>query len=148
MDKLFTANANAQAVSRGAKTDAIIMSWKHLGTAMKELENVKGPYQQVEGSLKATHAGFMEIEVYSPRKGQKLKLVGIQEMDDDMIIGFDKSAVKIFSNGGFRRVKTPDGNEFYTVRGTTGYKFIADIEFYGEHVGLAPHKLWGIHTVS
>jgi hypothetical protein len=124
----------------------VLMSFKNFGTAMKEVQASKGAFNVVAGSHKAS-LYFQEATIYGIAGGV-LDLVALQELDDDIIIGCDMSALKFHSNGFIRRVKTPDGLEYYTKRTTTGYKFILDHEIYGELVLNAPQKCFIIFGIS
>ena len=58
--------------------------------------------------------------------GNNLRVVGLQEWDDDVIAYIDWSHITMRSNGGFRKRKGPGGNEYYEVRETTGYYYLID----------------------
>jgi hypothetical protein len=76
-----------------------------------------------------------------------LKLVGIQEMDDDVIPIIDWDSFKFCSNGGFKKNVDPDGNQYYKVRASSGYKYLCDVALFGELVCKAPHKSGIIHSI-
>ncbi len=118
-------------VRKKAKGNAntVVMSYKHLGSVMKLIDLQKGAFS-VTKQPSASQYGWTEIEVTSV-KGV-LKLVGIQEMDDDVIFYLDMNSFNFNSNGGIRKNKSPDGLEYYTVRATTGYKYITDLSLFGE----------------
>lgn len=136
IEKIFDAYAKARRKARG-KASKIVMSFKHFGTAMKTLELVKGAYKVVPNTEKATIYGWSEIQIMSVT-GELLTFVGVQEMDDDVIMFLDMGAFKFLSNGMFRKVKSPDGNEYFVSRSaTTGYQYLVDIALFGE---LQCHK--------
>jgi hypothetical protein len=116
------------------------MSFKHLGSIMKVLEQDKGPYKTVPGSLKSNEYGFTEITVYGPGSSG-LKIVALQEMNDDLIFFVDPSSMKWHSVKGINKVKSPDGN-MYTVNrsATTGFDFVVDLYFRGDLIVSKPHR--------
>lgn len=115
-----------------------LMSFRNLGVCLQNLESQKGAFNVVPNSQKAEQFGFTEIQIGG--YAGVVTLVALQEMDDDKIIFFDPSSTKLYSNGGLRKHKTPDGIEFYTVRNTTGYQYIIDTNLMGELVVIAPKK--------
>ncbi len=140
LEKIFNAMTRIRQLGKGNPTD-VVMSYKHLGTAMQIVESGsgigKGPFNVTPGSQKASIYGWTEIEIGSVTKGG-LKLVGVQEMDDDIIIFLDWRALKFHSNGFFQKRKSPDGKEYFEVRATTGYQYIIDICLFGELVVIRP----------
>lgn len=124
----------------------IVMSLKNMSAAMKEVQASKGAYNVVVGSQKQS-VYFSEISIVGVGGGV-LELVGVQEMDDDVILGLDMSAFKFETNSLIRRIKSPEGLEYFSVRNTTGYQFILDHECYGELVLTAPQKCFAIHSIS
>jgi hypothetical protein len=125
--------------------DNLLMSYKNLGTVMKELEANKGAYHITDGT-KVNAYGWTEINIVGV-KGS-VKIVGIQEMNDDTIIYLDKRAVKIYSNGGFRKRQSPDGIEFFEVRATSGYAYIVDVCFFGDIVLERPSTCGIMYGIS
>jgi hypothetical protein len=144
--KIFDTYTNIRRFYKGKPTKAV-MSFKNFGTAMKELEASKGAYNVVPGSRKTELFGY-DLATIHGVGGGALDFVGIQEMDDDCIMLLDMSAIKFHSNGFFRRVKSPEGLEYYVKRATTGYKFILDHELYGELVLNKPQSCGIIHSIS
>jgi hypothetical protein len=128
LDKLFDGYTTVRQKARG-NASTILMSFKHLGSIMKLIETQKGPYK-VTKDPNASLYGWTEIEITSVRG--TLVLVGIQEMDDDVIFYVDWGALKFMSNGFFKKRKSPDGLEYHEVRNTTGYQYIVDISLFGE----------------
>lgn len=148
LNVIFDAYTDVRRRTGAGNANEIWMSWKHLGSVMKALESQKSPFRTKEGSLRSTSFGFTEIEIFTVSTGQSVKVVGVPEMDDDWMAMIDWNAFKFHSNGGFRKVKTPDGNEFYTVRGTTGYTFITDLELYGDLSAGGVSMCGAIHSIS
>lgn len=133
LDKLFDAYTEVRKKAKG-KADRFLMSYKHLGTAMKLIENKTNGaanWQITASGKKASIYGWDEITITSV-KGT-LTLVGIQEWDDDVIAMLDMSSFTFRSNGFFKKRKNPDtGKEYFEVRNTTGYQYILDISLFGE----------------
>lgn len=144
---LFDAFVTVKNRGKGMPSVAL-MSYKNWGYILTQLEVVKGPYNVNPGSQKASPYGWDEIEVMGP-KG-KLKLVAIQEVDDDVIMILDTrpQVMKIYSNGGFRKRKSPDGMEYFESRATTGYQYIVDSCFFGDFVLLRPSYCGILHSIS
>lgn len=146
MEKIFDFVTEMRIYSKAAPTE-VIMSLRNFAYCMKILEFQKGAYNVTPGSQKGTQYGWMEIEIGSV-KGGMLKLVGIQEADDDKIIAIDWPAMKLYSDGGMRKRMNPDsGDEFYEIRNETGYQYIVDIDFFAEFVVLKPHRMGIMHSI-
>lgn len=145
--KLFDAYNEVRKKARG-NANTILMSFKHLGTLMSQIEDQKGAFKVTAKDEKASLYGWTEITLTSV-KGT-LKVVGIQEMDDDVIILLDMSALKFYSNGEIMRKRTaPDGKQYYEVRvDGSGYYYIVDVATYGELVVQAPTKCGIIYAIS
>lgn len=128
------------------KPDTVLMSYKHMGSIMKKLEDTKGAYHVAPNSTKVDAYGWTEIQVFGV-KGV-LTLVAIQEMDDDWIPFIDWRAIKFHSNGFFRKRKSPNGDEFHEVRNTTGYQFIVDMCLFGDLVVNRPSYCGVLYGLS
>lgn len=146
MLKIFNALTTIRRLGKGNPTD-VLMSYTNLGYCMAVIEASKGAFNVSPGSQKATQYGWMEIQVGSVTKGM-LKLVGIQEADDDTIMFIDWRAVKFYSNGFFRKRVAPDGKEYFEQRATSGYTYIVDICCYGELVVQRPSYCGILHSIS
>lgn len=143
LDGIFDAWTTVQNRGKGHATDCV-MSYKNLGAVMKLLESGAGAYRHVE--TKASVYGYTEVVVFGV-KGQ-LKLVGVHEMEDDVIYFLDWRAMRLNSNGYFRKQVDPEGKAYYTVRGEDGYVYICDISFYGELTCHRPSHCGVIYGVS
>ncbi len=142
LDQIFDAWTRILQLGKG-HADRVVMSYKHIGSVFKLLEAGSGGFRHID--TKASTYGYTEVTVGSV-KGT-LKLVGVQEMDDDLMYFLDMSAFKLHSNGFFERHIDPNGNGYYIKRATTGYVYITDIRFYGELILHAPCRcgvLFGI----
>lgn len=137
LDKIFDAYTTVRTKAKGnAKT--VLMSYKNLGSILKLLQDLtsgtatslSGNYQLAEQGRKASVYGWDEI-VVSSVKGN-LKIVGIQEWDDDVIVFWDPTSMTFRSNGFFKKRKSPEGLEYFEVRNTTGYQYIVDVCLFGE----------------
>lgn len=145
MEKIFDALTDVRQKGKGNPSD-VVMSYKNLGSVLKNIELSKGAFNVVPGSQKASQYGWTEIEIGSV-KGS-LKIVGVHEMDDDVIYLLDWRALKFYSNGFFRREKSPDGDEFFRQRATTGHSYIVDMCLFGELVVQRPSYCGVIHSIS
>lgn len=139
LSKIFDGYTRRQILGKGGEAPEVLMSFKHFGSCMKLLEVQKGSFNVVPGSRKTSVYGWDTIEVGSV-SGQMLKLVGIQELDNDVIMYLDWKAIKFYSNGLFKRRKAPDGKEYFEVRSTSGYAYILDHCLFGDIVVTAPWK--------
>jgi hypothetical protein len=128
LDKLFDGYTTVRQKAKG-NANTILMSFKHLGSVMKLVESQKGPYV-VTKSPSASLYGWTEIEITSVRG--TLKLVGIVEMDDDVIFYLDMKSMVFRTKGGFKKRMSPEGKEYFEVRATTGYSYIVDQCLFGQ----------------
>ena len=133
-------------LGKGRPTD-IVMSYTNLGYVMAVVEASKGAFNVVPGSQSASQYGWTEIKIGSVTN-QPLKFVGVQEMEDDIIMFIDWRGWKFYSNGFFRRRKSPDGIEYFEQRATTGYSYIVDICLFGDLVCLRPSYQGIIYGVA
>jgi hypothetical protein len=145
LDKLFDAFTSVRNKGKGNPVD-VLMAYKHLGSVMKLLETGKGGFNVVPNSTKVNVYGWTEIQVFTV-KGV-LKLVGIQELDEDYIAFIDWRALKLHSNGFFRKRVSPEGKEYYEVRATTGFFYLVDICFFGDLVLNRPSYCGIMHSIS
>lgn len=144
LSKIFDAYVTIRRLGAGAPY-TVVMSYKNYGAAIKVLEGSKGAFNVKPMSTSSQVYGWDEIEVGG--FAGSLKLVAVQEMDDDLIYFLDLKTIKFYTNGGIRRRKNPDGREFYEIRNTTGYQYIVDHCLFGEMVVQEPKKngvLFGI----
>lgn len=126
----------------------VLLSYKHFGSILKLLETGKGAYHQDQKGTSVSVYGWTEVSIFGP--AGKLKVVAIQEMDDDWIAFLDTrpSVMKIYSNGFFRKRANPDGREYFEARATTGYTYIIDTCFFGDFVLQRPSYCGALHTIS
>lgn len=133
LDKLFDAYTEVRKRAKG-KADTFVMSYKHGGSIMKAIENKTNGHAQWNVSSegkKASIYGWDEIVITSVKGA--LKVVMIQEMDDDVILMLDMSSMTFRSNGFFRKRKNPQtGAEYFEVRNSTGFQYIIDTCLFGE----------------
>lgn len=123
----------------------VLVSYRNLGYVMTILEQQKGAYHADPKSTKVSAYGWTEIDVFGP-KG-RLSVVGINEMPDDLVYYLDPAALKIYTNGGFRKRVSPDGDAFFEVRATTGYSYIVDTCFFGSLVAERPSHCGVAHSI-
>lgn len=145
LDKIFGFQNETRTLGKGNPNE-IIMSFKHLGEVMALLEsNVQYTSQQPKTNV----FGWTEIDIVGVRGS--LKIVGVQEMDDDIMYIMDWRALKLYSNGFFERRESPDGNQYYEQRvagPNGGYKYITDTRFFGEMVVDRPSYCGIIHSIA
>lgn len=146
VEKCFDAFTQTRLFGKGRPTD-IVMSLTNLGYVMKVIEASKGGFNVVPESKKASQYGWTEIQIGSVTN-QPLKFVGVQEMDDDIIMLLDWRGWKFYSNGFFRKRKSPDGLEYFETRATTGYQYIVDVCLFGDQVCLRPSYQGIIYSIS
>ncbi len=146
VEKLFHGFTQTRILGKGSPTD-IVMSYANLGYVLAVVEASKGAYNVKPGSQKATQYGWTEIEIGSVTS-QALKFVGVQEMDDDIVMYIDWRGLKFYSNGFFRKRKSPDGIEYFEVRATTGFQYIVDICLFGDLVVHRPSYQGIMHSIS
>lgn len=146
MAKIFDALTTIRQRGKGNPTD-VVMSYKNFASATKAIESSKGAFNVQPGSHSASQYGWTEITVGSVAKGG-LKLVGVQECDDDVIMFVDWRALKFHSNGFFRKRKSPEGNEYFEVRATTGYSYLVDVCLFGDLVVIRPSYCGILYSIS
>lgn len=135
LQKVFDAYTEIKNKGKG-NPNKVLMSYRNLGYIMTILESTKGAFHQDPKSTKVSPYGWTEIEVFGV-KGT-ITVVGIQEMDDDVIFFLDLRALKIYTNGGFKKREAPDGKQYFESRSTSGYSYLIDIAFFGDLVLLRP----------
>lgn len=146
VEKLFDFYVSVRIKSRG-KASKLVMSLKHWGSVMKSQQIQKGGFKVINDPKKSEY-GWWETTIASTTTGEALTVVAVPEFDDDVIVAFDPASVKIHSNGGVKKHKTPDGNEFYVVRNTSGYQYIVDTVFRGDAVWYGPTRNGVLHSIS
>jgi hypothetical protein len=145
LEKLFDGYTKVRRKARGMASK-ILMSYKHLGSIMKLIETQKGGFKVTPTSTKASLYGWTEIEITSVRGN--LTIVGIQEMPDEYIVYLDPAALVFASNGMFKREQSPDGNEYFAVRNTTGFQYVVDTCLRGNLIVKAPGNCGIMYNVA
>lgn len=147
LDSIFDAYTTIRNKGKGMP-DKVVMSYKNFGSVLKLLEVGKGAYHNAQSGTATSVYGWTEVEVFGV--SGKLKIVAIQEIDDDYIMFLDTrpSVMKIYSNGFFRKRVNPDGREFFESRATTGYTYIVDTAFYGDLVLQRPSYCGIMYSIS
>jgi hypothetical protein len=143
LDVIFDAWQEVIRKGRGTTDKTILMSYKHMGHVMKQLEKNSGAFRHVETKVSAY--GYTEITI-AGAKGV-VKLASIQEMRDDVMIFVDWSAMKFHTNGDFHIHKDPEGKAYHTVRSTSGFYYVTDLCLRGELVVSSPWKMGIIHSI-
>lgn len=146
LDQIFDAFTTVRIKARGTKMNKVVMSLKHLGSVMKILQSDKKGFRQVNDT-RVSQYNFTEIDIMGVQG--TLTVVGIQEMDDDIMFLLDMTAFTFRSNGMLDKAKDPGtGSEFYRIRGNDGFKLITDIRLFGELECTKPGACGIIHTIS
>ena len=146
LEKIFDHLTTVRKLGKGMPTD-IVMSYKNLGSVLKVLESTKGAFNVMPGSQKTSVFGWTEVMVGSV-SSQPLKIVGVQEVDDDIIYFLDWRGLKFYSNGFMRRRISPDGDSFFEVRAASGFQYIVDMSVFGDLVCYRPSYQGILHSIS
>ena len=144
LDKIFDAFVITRQLGKGNPTE-VIVSYKHGGSILKLLETNKGAFTVISPT-EASVYGWTEITIGGV-KGN-LKVVMIQEMDDDIIMLMDWRAAKFHSNGLFRKRVAPDGKHYFEVRSTSGYQYLVDMCLFGDLILNKPAQCGIIYSIS
>lgn len=144
LEKLFDHQALMRNRAAGM-ANKIVLSYKHWASIMKQLQMEKGAFRQAS-EVKANQYGWDEVQISSVTG--KMDVVAIQEMDDDFISFLDLSSFKVASNGFFKKHSNPDGDEFFTERAATGFKYIVDTCFFGDLICHRPSRNGALYGVS
>jgi len=145
LDSLFDSFTEVRRRTKGRATE-YLMSLKHYGSIMKQLELQKGSYRVTEDP-KESLFGWMEMKIANVT-GQVVKFVGIQEWDDDTIALVDWRSITFRSNGYFKKRISPDGREYFEIRNTNGYQYVVDCCLFGEMEYRKPGHSAIIHSIS
>lgn len=149
LKKLFAMRVEMATFSK-AKPKEIVMSLQNLGVCMAIAEIQKTAYNIVPGSQKADVYG-LEITIGGPGNSP-IKLRGLQEFPDDIVIAAeDWKEVCFYSDGGVKKVISPDGNSYTPERTEDGHFYLQDIDLIGQVVIKKPYKfaiMYGIPTLS
>jgi len=136
LGKLFDGYTEVRKKARGRASD-ILCSYTVGGAIMQAIENgggtngYRGNYQVTVKDKKASLYGWDEI-MLTTVKGD-LKIVMIQEWDDDIVVYHDPKSCTFRSNGYFKdRINPDDGRKFYEVRTEDGYQYVVDKCLFGE----------------
>lgn len=155
LEKIFDFFTKTRTLGKGNPTD-VVMSYDKLAAAMKSLDLGGAPL--VGGSSNSSFGrgftvtdrkvnafGWTEITI-SGVKGS-LTIVGVQEMDDDIMHIIDWRSLDLHSNGFFERRVSPEGNHFFEIRNTNGYQYIVDTRFFGELAVFKPSHCGIVHSI-
>jgi hypothetical protein len=145
LDKLFDAYVRIRSLGKGNPNEAIV-SYKHLASILKSLEGSKGSFNVVPESNKASVYGWTEIMIGGV-KGN-LKVIAVQEMDDDTVLFLDWRAMKFHTNGFFKKRIAPDGKHYFEQRSTSGYSYLVDMCVFGELIVSRPSYCGVMYGIS
>lgn len=146
LEKLFDGWIKCKTYGK-CTADTLLMNIRHMGSVMKIMENSKGAYTMIKSDRKDMY-GWWETEIVASQTGQTLKLVGLQEMDFDIIPAVNFDSITLRSKGGLRKIKQPDGDEFFTQRTELGYSYIIDLECHAQVEFAKPCEQAIFHTIS
>lgn len=146
LEKIFDGLTDIRKLGKGRPTD-IVMSYKNLGSVLKVLESTKGAFNVVPQSQRTSVYGWTEVRVGSVTS-EPLKIIGVQECDDDIIYFLDWRGLTFYSHGFFKRRRSPEGDEFFEIRNTTGYQYIVDMCLFGDLLVTRPSTMGVMHSIS
>ena len=147
VEKIFDAYTTIRRKARG-NANEVLMSYKNFGSCMKVIELQKGSFKSASSSS-ADEYGWITIEITVVATQKKLKFIGIQELDDDVIMFMDWKGSTFRTNGYFQKRKDPDtGKEYFTERATTGYSYLVDICLFGELEVRNPGQCGIMYSIS
>ena len=145
LQKIFDAYVTIRKRGGGAPFK-VLMSYRNFGSCLKSLESSKGAFNVSPGKKAASVFGWTSISVAG--FAGELELVAVQEKNDDTIVFIDPSSMKFASCGGIQRMKSPDGNEYFVERATSGYTYLVDHQLHGNLVVKIPQHNGIIHSIS
>jgi hypothetical protein len=145
LSKIFDAYVTIRKKGQG-KPFKVVMSYKNFGSCLTNLETAKGAFNVVPNSKKSVVYGWDEITVGGFVGA--LDLVAVQEMNDSEIYFLDMTSMKFATNGGFRRIVSPDGLAYTIERATTGHTYITDHVLFGDLIVTAPSRNGILFSIS
>jgi hypothetical protein len=145
LDNIFKAYVLIRKKGQGKPFKAL-MSYRNYGVCIQNLKSLTGAFNVIPQSEKINNYGWTEIQVGG--YAGVVTIVALQEMNDTEVIFFDSSSAKMYSNGGLRKQKSPEGLEYFTVRNTSGYQYIVDMSLMGEFVLQEPSKNGVLYGLS
>lgn len=146
LESIFNAMTDGRKRGKGGMYTHVLMDLTAYGAVLKLLETWKGAYRVVEDENASVY-GWYEMKIANVT-GQTLTLVGIQEWDSDIICGVDWRSFQFLTNGYFRKRKSPEGQEYFEVRNTTGFQYIVDTCLFGEMEYKRAGHNWIAHSIS
>ena len=148
LDKIFDALRDVQQKARGGKISVALMSLKNSASVLKAIQSEKGAFHVAPNSTKVSEYGWSEVMIGSPA-GSMVRIVGAQEVDDDVIFLLDPKSMTFRSKGFIKKHKSPEGIEYFVERdATAGYTYIVDLACFGELEVTKPGNNGVIHSIS
>ena len=141
LDSLFDAYYEVVTLGKGNPTE-MIMHLSHFAECAKTLEVNK---RYTKGDTSGGY-GWRKLSVLGPEG--ELTLTGIRDIDTDVILVMDWSALKFYGSHFFDRKRHGGNEEYFMSRAASGYTYIVDIRLFGELVVHAPSHCGIIHTIS
>jgi hypothetical protein len=146
LDKVFDAFTTIRIKAKAGKMNKLVCSYKHLANVMKILESQKGAFKTTSTQTTISTYNWTEVAVVGVQGS--FTIIGIQEMDDDVMMFLDMTAMTFRTNGFFKKRTSPDGRQFYEVRNTTGYQYIVDVCLHGDLEVTKPTACGIIYGIS
>ena len=131
LDKIYDTYFDVKTLGKVKETEMLV-PYSVFKAAAKTLQGSK---RYVEGKKESGY-GFSKITITGVEGD--MTLTGMVDMPDDKIFMLDKKDFLIAGDKFFEKSKQADGNEFFTLRKTTGYEHIVDI---GARFDLIAKKL-------
>ena len=127
-----------------AEPECFVMSYLNFSACLLGLELNSGAFKNVKERV--DYAGYSTVTIGGLHGS--VELVGIREQADDWIAGVKKSHLDFHCGEKMFSVLTsPDGLKYYTVRNTTGYRYITDIVCNGDFIYSNPWSAVAIHNI-
>lgn len=137
-------DAYRKGIQLGAEPIEWAMSWKHYSAALLALEKGSGGFKNVKPAV--NFAGYSSIMVGGAQGA--VTLSGVRELNDDFIYGINPAYFDFHvQNNPWRVMSSPDGLKYYTIRNTSGYQYLIDMQLLGDFVYRMPWSACVIHSI-
>lgn len=141
LEDLFDSIYETASWGKGMPSE-IIVSFRTFKHAVKNLElNRQFSREDVSAGY-----GFRSIKILGPDGA--LTLTAIREMDNDIAIIMDWSAVELAGSHFFDRKRHGNNEEYFMSRATTGYTYIVDIRLFGNIIVKRPSYCGIVHSID
>lgn len=137
-------DAYRKGIQLGAEPIEWAMSWKHYSAALLAIEKGSGGFKNVKPAV--NYAGYSSITVGGAIGA--VVLSGVRELNDDFIYGINPMYFDFHvQNQPWRIMTSPDGLKYFTVRNTTGYQYLIDMQMLGDFIYRHPWSATVIHSI-